>query len=189
MGKKGGKDLLIASICVFCFCFATIFSKMLKEKGWITQICALSSIRKGYWRTSLTVFLHCSCDSEQPYSLLIPNKASLEVQNSFLATLSSVHPHFKLCEVLLVSSSQCNTLTGSGFPPCSLSFLHGNKCKSRAPLIPPCPELKLHYTDTCSSDRITYLITVDHIIARLKQHSSTSFFATTICLPGFQCSA
>lgn len=60
MGKKGGKDLLIASICVFCFCFATIFSKMLKEKGWITQICALSSIRKGYWRTSLTVFLHSS---------------------------------------------------------------------------------------------------------------------------------
>lgn len=31
-GKKGGKDLLIASICVFCFHFETVFSKRLKKK-------------------------------------------------------------------------------------------------------------------------------------------------------------
>lgn len=32
IGKKGGKDLLIAFICIFCFCFETVFSKCLKKK-------------------------------------------------------------------------------------------------------------------------------------------------------------
>lgn len=48
----------------------------------------------------------------------------------------NVLPHFKHYKVLTGSCSEYNILPSSGFPPCSSRFLHGNKCKWRAPQSP-----------------------------------------------------
>lgn len=99
-----------------------------------------------------------------------------EGQNCCIATHCNVHPHFKHYKVLTGSCSEHNILPGSGFPPCSSRFLHGNNCKWRAPLSPRALDSNcITLTHTCSSDR-THLIAVDHVITRLLHNTHQPHF-------------